>query len=369
MKATINPDQLAIALRKAERVIAQKNLIAILDNFLVDVHEDKVIITASDNDVTLSLITPLITTDTPFSFCVNAKKFAQAIYSLHDTMDIEIIKNELVCKHKKGKFSMSTFDAEEYPSQQPTDVNKEFTIPSNDLSQLLYNVSYACSQDDLRPMLKGVFLDIQSDKVTSVATDAHKLVKSDYDYNNSGEPFSLIVPQKAALVIAPLIEDTDAVIHCQMFDGSAVFAIEDTFRISFRMILAKYPNYNSVFPQGTNNVAIVNRQELQESIQRALLFANSKVGLAVLTFTPDKITITTQDIDYSRNSEEAFGCNHEGEDIKIGFNGMDLLAILNNLKKCDEVVFHMIDKAHAAVITPNATTDKTVALLMPMMYE
>lgn len=372
MKLTINPKELQKQLKKAERVIPQKSIISILDNFLIEVKDDGLLITANDTEVCMQCPATILAKDGDnVDFCVNAKKFVQVLASIKtDSVDIVVNHNthELTFIHTKGKFTMPCQQADDYPTLVAPTNTTPFYISTNELNRLITDVAFACSNDDLRPALKGVYFDFSNDSLTCVATDTHKLVKSEKALNNTEcQPF--IMPQRAINALLSITDSYDGSVEIHN-DGSVVAMICDNdCRIYFKQINGKYPNYNSVFPKGSDKQAVINATEFMESIQRVLLSASNTLPCVILDFNANTIKISARDLDFSISAEEEFACSYQGEGLRIGFNGLDLQTMISNIcSQSEGFVMHLTDKSHAAIITP-CDNSHVLSLLMPLMCE
>ena len=372
MKLTINPIETAKRIKKAERVIQGKSIYPILDNFLISVKSNCCTVTSSDGEIQLSLILPIISSDCDFDFCADAKKFSAIMSTIkYGDASIEIEKGEVLFKHKKGKIAIPCVDAKDYPLISLGEQSMSTMVDARELFTAVYGTAYACSTDDLRPQLNGVYFDFVEDGYYTVSTDTHKLVKIK-NHDKRGEQIdSFIMPNKVANIVEPLIESINDDVVVSNNGSLGEIVAKNDFRLTFKQASGKYPNYNAVFPKELKDFAIVEKNELIESLRRVLLAASQQVGCVVFKFENNEIHLSSRDLDYNTSAEEVVSCEYAGAPINIAFNGNDLLTILSNLHVSDGLfkVF-LFDSAKAIVISPNSNDDtKTQALLMPMYME
>lgn len=369
MKLSINPKEISAFLKKASRVISNKNIIAILDNYLFEVKDGCLYVTAYDNEVWLKQRLPMLSSDGNFGFCVNAAKFTQAIDSVNsDNLEIELDeKNVMCCKHKKGRFNISYNKAEDYPIVNDCK-SIGVMIDASCIHNIISNVAYAAGNDQLHVVMMGVYFDFTEAGLVGVATDAKRLVK---DYNNQTQfnpdnNKSFIMPTKAANIIKTLIgEKSDDVVEIKSSEQSASLTLDGSWKVVFKLIAGKYPNYNRVIPDDSKNVAIVNKYELLDSIQRSVIFSQTSTYLVKLNFGFNEISIECQDLDYSLSAMETIPCEHIGEDICLGLDGSMLMSTLNNIQS-DMVEFHLHDKNRPVVIKSTDKDDRCLSLVMPI---
>lgn len=368
MKLTINPKEIAPDLKKVERVISSKNIVAILSNFLLEVKNGTLNVTAFDNLVRVTTTMPIVSSDGDFSFCVDAHKFAQAIGNINsDIAEIEIVDNMMVCKHKRGKFNLSYYDGKDYPTMVLED-GKCVLIPVRDIRPSIDSVAFAVSNDDLHPTMCGVYFDCTKDGIVGVGTDARILAKySNDDGKDYSELSSIIIPLKAANVISSFMErcsDDDNIEVTSTIDVTQL-KIDSKWTISFRQINGKYPNYNAVIPQKTNNNATISRKDLIDALNSAVLFAPQKTVTIKFHFSNNKVELEAQDMDYNMSSIEEIECEYDGEEMTIGFNGLSFLSILSSMLT-DFVCVNLNTPQRAALVYPKDDVN-FLSLIMPVM--
>lgn len=370
MKLTINPNEIASTLRKAERVVSSKNLISILDNFLITVADgSKMTLTAFDNEVLVNVSLPIVSSDGGFKFCVNAKKFSQVVAGINGELTIELDGNAtLNGKHKKGKFNLSYLNGDEFPV---TEIKPEHTMlmtKVGHISNTLASVSYAVSNDALHPTLTGVYFDFNENGYTGVATDTRMMICEKVNIGDCSAMQPIIVPAKAATIIRSFIEQVNSDDDIAIYnDGSIVkIKLDERFEIVFRQINGRFPAYEKVIPTNNDKTATINRKDFLDSLARIILFAPTTSPVVRLHFTPTMVEMTTQDLDYNMSSTENVDCTYSGDDFTIGFNASSLQTILSNFQS-EDIRIMMSESNRAALIYPN--DDNVLALVMPMLVE
>lgn len=370
MKLTINPSEIASTLRKAERVVSTKNLIAILDNFLVDVKNDnKMVLTAFDNEILVNVTLPIVASDGEFKFCVNAKKFSQIIAGINGELTIELDGNStLVGKHKKGKFNLSYINGDDYPISEIKPEHKMLFTKVGIVSNVLSDVSYAVSTDALHPTLTGVYFDFKDSGFTGVATDTRMMICETINGGDYSSMPSIIIPTKAAMTIRTFIEQVNGDDDISIYNDESVvkFKLDERWEIVFRQINGRFPAYERVIPTNNDKKAVINRKDFLESLARIVLFAPTMSPVVRLHFTQTMVEMTTQDLDYNMSSTENVDCTFDGSDFTIGFNATALQTILSNFQS-DEIQVLLSEPNRAAIIHPN--DNNILALVMPMMIE
>ena len=215
--------------------------------------------------------------------------------------------------------------------------------------------------------MNGVFFDIKENKLAMVASDGHKLACGEVENVGASEDGSFILPKKPASLVKALFGNEKAEVGVEFNMRNAVFTTENS-KLICRLIEGHYPNYKSVIPNNNPNEATVNRAGILSALRRMLIFSNVNSSLVKLNFEPSRITISTQDIDFSMSATESLMCDYSGTPMSIGFKGTYLMDLLNNMEG-DEIVIRLADATRAGIIVPTKQTDgaSVLMLLMPMM--
>ncbi|MGL5013874.1 MAG: DNA polymerase III subunit beta [Bacteroidales bacterium] len=371
MKFVVSSSEFLAHLQTIGRVINSKNTIPILDSFLFTLDEDVLTIKASDSETTL--ITSMRVADAEGSgvFAIPAKMLIDPIRELPEQpLSIEVNDNnlEVFIVFQSGRYNLIGQSGETYPQlQEIKDNNLTIKMKVEELFTGVVKTLFATGADDLRPVMNGIFFDINPDSLTFVTTDSHKLVRFRNLNITSGAKTSFILPKKPAAMLKNILPKEDGEVMIQFDDRNAYFVFSN-YKMVCRLIEGRYPNYNGVIPQSSPFKLIVDRQMFISALRRVSHFANSATGLVKLQIDTNQITISARDLDFSTAAEERLTCQYDSESISIGFKSSLLIDTLSNLVS-SEVSFELTDASRAGVITPleqNSGEDH-LTLLMPMM--
>lgn len=371
MKFTINSALLSQRLLTLGRVINSKNSMPILGNFLFKVADEKVTITASDNEVYLTTSAELISQEGDLEFTINAKTIQDAIKEIPEQpmeFDVDPATLEMTIHYQNGKYTLVGESADQYPLCKPIeDDAAELTIDSQELFSSINRALFATGDDQLRPQMNGIYFDYQTSGLSIVASDGRKLACTRLFGLTAEQANNFNLPKKPAGILKNILqkEEGDVVIRFSQRNATLESA---TYLMSCRLIEGKFPNYNSVIPQNNPNLMTVNRQSLIAALRRILIFSNAGSPLVKLHIEPGRLEVSTKDNDYRRSGVESLLCDYEGVVMNIGFKGTLLVDLLNNLED-EEVIFRLADPSRAGIIVP-ATQEENqeiIMLLMPMM--
>lgn len=371
MKFDVSSTALLSRLQSVGKVIASKNSLPILDSFLFDLQGDKLTITASDAETRLVTSVDVMNAEGAGLFAVTAKILLEPLKELPEqplNFDINDDNLEINIFFENGKYNFIGQKGDAYPLQKP--LNETHTSVSMDAQTLLGGIGrsiFATADDELRPVMNGVYFDIHQENLTFVASDGHKLVRLRNLTIKSPERAAFILPKKPAnLLRSILVKETEAVMI--RFDENNAYITCPNFEMVCRLIEGRYPNYNSVIPQENPYKVTVDRISLLNALKRVSVFSNAASSLIKLHLTENQVIVSAQDIDFSTSAEEKMACQFDGTELKIGFKATYLIEILSNIAS-EDIIIELADPSRAGVIVPteNEENEELLMLLMPMM--
>ena len=372
MKFVISSSLLSQRLQTLGRVIPSKNSMPILDNFLFQVVDGKLTLTASDNEITLRTTLELVESDGNLSFAVNAKTLQDAMKEIPE-QPLEFTVNpdglEIRVDFQNGHYTLVGQNADEYPVTKGLEGEvSTLVVDAQRLHSSVSRALFAAADDPLRPVMNGVFFDYQSNGLAVVASDGRKLACSRLLDLTSDAPTSFILHKKPANILKGILQKEDGDLTIQFTKRNATFSTEN-YELSSRLIEGNFPNYNSVIPRENPNLVTVNRAALVSALRRLLIFSNAGSPLIKVHVEPSRMILSTRDSDYGRSGEESLLCEYTGNPMNIGFKGTLLMELLNNLES-EEIVFQLADPSRAGVIVPaeQPENEDVLTLLMPFLF-
>jgi len=371
MKFEVSSTQLFAQLQTLSRVIVPKQSIPILEDILFELRENVLTLTASDSEITVrtSIIVDAFEGEGKVAF--GGKLLVDTLKEFSEqplTFIVDDQNFKLVIKSENGNYSFVGVNGNEYPqiAEMPAE-SKQIQLPARLLLDGINQTIYCTADDELRPVMNGINVDMLEDRIVLVATDAHRLVRFSNMTVKSEEPASFILPKKPANLLKNVLAKEDGEVTMSFDKQTIRFEFGKTLIIC-RQIEGRFPNYNAVIPQNNQNKMIVDRQTLLNACKRVAVFSSPGTGLFKLALTENKVTITAQDIDFSTSAEEVLTCSYDGMPMAIGFKAPFLIELLGAASS-DEVMFELADPARAGLILPtdNQENEETLMLLMPML--
>jgi len=368
MKFIVSSSQLLKQLQVLGGVINSNNTLPILDNFLFEVSENQLKISASDLETTMSAVVT-IESDSSGSIAISARLLLDTLKTFPDQPLTFKTEGDSIIEisSDQGKYDMAYFGGDEFPKSVSLPSPSKTIIPSNILATAISKTIFAAGNDDLRPVMSGVFFQFSSQNLTFVATDAHKLVKYTRTDVTADKTAEFIMPKKPLNLLKGVLSGEEDV-TIEYNDANAKFTFEN-FVLICRLIDGKYPNYEAVIPKENPNKLTVDRASFQNSVRRVSIFSSKTTHQIRLKMAGTELNISAEDIDFSNKADERLNCDYQGDDMQIGFNSRFLSEMLSNLSS-NEVLIEMSLPNRAGILTPIDGTDEgeqITMLVMPVM--
>lgn len=373
MKFVVSSNTMLTRLQAVSKVIGGKPVQPILDNILLVTTNGLLYATASDKETTMEAKIELEQLEEEGQITIPAKILLDMLKEFPEqplTFDINESTNEVRIISEKGEFSVRGESAEDYPKPgTPEGENTSFETKCGLMLDGIVKSIFATANDDLRPVMNCILIEMNEDNFTFVASDAHKLVRyKRFDGRSENGQHSLILPKKPALMLKNILPKDDAPLQIAFNEKMACFVFGN-YKMTSTLVEGRFPNYNSVIPQNNPKKVIIEKKELYNSLRRVSVMANQASNLVKFELGGDKITISAQDIDYSMSGHETLNCQYEGEPIAIGFKSPFVLEILSNIES-ENVVLELSDPTRPGLFLPFENEDQEedlLMLLMPMM--
>ena len=373
MKFVVSSTELLSHLSAISKVINSKNTLPILDNYLFLLEDNRLTVTASDLESTLITSLELENTSGTGTIAVPAKRMNDTLKEFPEqplTFQIDPETFQIDIFSQNGKFSIVGQNGEDFPQQPILNESVASTINVNH-SVLLSGINktlFATADDELRPVMNGIFIELTTEDMKFVASDAHKLVRYKRFDAKADKDASFILPKKPAAILKSLLPKEDFDVKLEFDDKNAFFTLSN-YKLICRLVEGNYPSYNSVIPQNNPNKLVIDRVEFYNTVRRVSVFSNQASNLVRLKLTENQLVVSAQDVDFAISAVERLNCQYEGDDMEIGFKSTFLQEILSNLSVTD-VKVELSDPTRAGLLLPaeNENEEENVLmLLMPMM--
>ncbi|MBE9491994.1 MAG: DNA polymerase III subunit beta [Bacteroidetes bacterium] len=368
MKFIVSSSLLLKNLSALSGVLSASNTLPILDDFLFELNDETLLITASDLETTMTVTVPTSKSEEPGAVTIPAKILLDTLKTFADipvsfTIDKETLGVEISAG--EGKYKLIGHSSDEFPQAPSLEDVTLLKIKSSLLLGAFNMTIFATGTDELRPVMSGVFCELTPDNITFVATDAHKLVRYRRNDATSETSVSFILPKKPLNQLRNILPGDDSEVRMDYNQTNVVFTF-DNVKMMCRLIDGKYPNYEAVIPNENPNVLTIDRSSILNSIKRVAIFANQSTHQVRLKMSGKELILSSEDIDFYNEAKERLTCNYEGEDMEIGFNSRFIQEMLSNLNT-EQVKIKMSAPNRAGLILPVDTKNKDEDILMLVM--
>ena len=369
MKFIVSSSYLLKQLQVLGGVINSSNTLPILDNFLFELDGNKLTVSASDLETTMSAVLE-VDSESQGSIAVPAKLLLDTLKTFPEQPLTFVVEdnNTVEISSNYGKYALAYADGAEFPNTIELADPSSTTLLGDILATAISKTIFASGNDDLRPVMSGVFFQFSPENLTFVATDAHKLVKYQRQDVTATEVAEFIMPKKPLNLLKNILAGSENEVVIEYNDSNAKFTFEN-IELVCRLIDGKYPNYEAVIPKENPNRLSIDRVQLLNSVKRVSIFSNKTTHQIRLKIAGAELNISAEDLDYSNKAEERLTCDYQGDDMQIGFNSRFLMEMLNNLSS-DEISLEMSLPNRAGILTPTDGLDEgeqITMLVMPVM--
>ncbi|MEM0940758.1 MAG: DNA polymerase III subunit beta [Bacteroidota bacterium] len=370
MKFIVSSSYLLKQLSAVNGVITTNPVVPILENFLFEINDGHLTVTASD--LQTSMITELqIEAKEDGSIAIPAKILLETLRNLPEqpvTFSIDGDTYSIEINSDNGRYKLAGENATDFPKIPTVSDGYSVNVSSDVLGRAINNTIFATSNDELRPAMTGVYVKLDETNTTFVATDSHRLIRyrrvdivSDLSHN-------MIIPRKALTLLKATLPSSEITNVNVEFNASNAFFNFNQIKMICRLIDERFPDYENAIPLGHDNSIVIKKDDLLSSLKRIAIYANKTTHQVRLKITGSELMVSAEDLDFSNEANERLSCDHDGEDIEIGFNAKFLIEMLSNMDS-DEITIRLSDSSKAGLINPNEKDDEEdiLMLIMPVM--
>jgi DNA polymerase-3 subunit beta len=367
MKFIVSSTSLLKQLQAISGVLNSNNALPILDNFLFEIDKNQLRISASDLETTMTTILAVESKDTG-SIAVPAKLLLDTLKTFAEqplTFSVDDKKYGIEIISDYGKYKLTGHNGDEFPKLPNIEAASSLSIDASVLASAINKTIFATGNDELRPVMSGVYCQLSPENIIFVATDAHKLVRYRRSDAKAQSASAFILPKKPLNLLKNILSSVSGPVKVEYNNTNAFFSFENT-NLVCRLIDGKYPNYEAVIPKENPNKLTVDRVSFLSSIKRVSIFSNKTTHQVRLKIAGSELSISAEDLDFANEASERLTCQYAGEDMEIGFNSKFLAEMLSNLN-CENVNLEMSAPNRAGILLPSEKENPAEDILMLVM--
>jgi len=369
MKFIVSSSYLLGELSAISGVITTNPVVPILENFLFEINNGTLTVTASD--LQTSMVTELeVEAKENGSIAVPSRILLETLRNLPEqpvTFSIDEDSYSIEINSDNGRYKLAGENATDFPKVPTISDGTSVNIASDVLGNAISNTILATSNDELRPAMTGVYINLSDTNTTFVATDGHRLIRYRRVDIASDSPNTMIVPRKALNLLKSTLPSDNINVNVEYNVSNAFFKFGNIHMIC-RLIDERYPDYENVIPADNNNEMVIDRNEILGSLKRIAIYANKTTHQVRLKITGSELVISSEDLDFSNEANERLSCDHDGDDIEIGFNGKFLIEMLSNISS-KQISLKLSEPNKAGLLFPvdKDENEDLLMLVMPVM--
>ena len=371
MKFIVSSSALSKQLSAISGVIANNPVVPILENFLFEIEDKRLTVTASD--LQASITTELVVeAQGSASIAIPARILLETLKNLPEqpvTFSINEGTYSVEINSDNGRYRLAGENATDFPQLRLAQNGVSVDMDAKVLKKAINQTIIATSNDELRPAMSGVYMDFSEASATFVATDGHRLVR--YIRSDVGvatqQPF--IVPRKTLTMLNALLSNASQTVNIAFNDSHVYFKLANISMVS-RLVDERYPDYENVIPINNTNILTIDRVSFLSSLKRIAIYSNRTTHQIKLSIAGSELHIFAEDFDFSNEASERLTCEYEGNDMEIGFNAKFLIEMLSNLTT-EEVEMHLSEPSKAGLILPKEKEEgeDVLLLIMPVILK
>ena len=368
MKFIVSSTQLLKQVQQISGVISANTVLPILEDFLFEIQKNKLTIVATDLETVMKIQMEIEAKENG-KICIPAKILLDSLKNLPEQpLTFNIDKNYGVeITSDNGKYKVMGENPDNFPKDPVAETSNSFSMPSSALVTAINKCIFATSTDELRPAMTGIFFELSPKGITTVATDAHRLVRFSRNDVKCPEKASFVVPKKPLNLLKNVLPNTDGELTVS-YNSNHLFVKHGATELVCRLIDARFPDYKVVIPADNPYKLTVNKNDFQNALRRVSVFSNKSTNQVALTITGSELQLAAQDVDFSFEGNERMSCQYDGEDLQIAFNAKFLIEMLSAADTA-EVIIELSTPTKAGIIKPTeqAENEEILMLVMPLM--
>ena len=366
MKFSLSKSKLSSVLQSVLQVVPTKSTLPILTNILIEALDNKLKISATDLDISISGTIPCKVIKKG-AVALPAKILFEIVRELPESdLAFESTNTRIEIKVPNGSYKIATVASDDFPKLPAVNTKKELKVDGEQLVGMIRKTTFACSTDETRPALNGVLWQTKGDRMLMVATDGHRLAKvSTENKILRGMSEDIIIPPKVLNLIPKFITPDTKEVGVIFGENNIIFSVGDTVLTS-RLIEGPYPNFEQVIPPAADKKLTISKEDVGGAVRRVAILSNALTHQVKFSIDTNKLELSTSNADVGGEGHEAIDCDYAGEKMEIGYNAAYVLDILSRIEE-EEAIFEFSSPVAAGVVySPGISKDDFLCLIMPL---
>lgn len=378
---TINSKELQKAVNLAGKGIIANPIVPILECVLFEVKTDgKIILTGADANITVSTIaySQDVDIEEDQSVAVPFALLSQLLATLPSTpIEFQFFKDELpgsgkIKQYEVGldvivetdQYHIPCFEGSDYLVRPKFEAAKKLKIKSGDIGQALAMVGHLTLDDQARPALNGVFVDVEEDKISFVGLNGFYMglyeIKASFN-----ERLKFTLPNRFVKLIQSILPEEETLLNVSLTDKMVKIGHGD-WQVISSLIEEPFVAYRDALKTGFTSETRLDADELKSVLKRAMLFSNQSVNTVTLNFTGDNLFVVSEHADVNRRSSQDLRIEEPIDGFEIATNAKNMSILLSKVSGVTElkVISH---KMPIYLFPKTPEGEKLTYFIMPVM--
>lgn len=369
MKFTIKKEILLDALIKVSKAISTKNLIPVLGGIKFDLKKKKLVLTASDNDITIQTIIESnsddeFKIDSEGSIIITGKYILDIVRKLPDEyINIEVVDDlKILIYTENSEFNLNGISESEYPNVGLEESKKKIDMKAGTLKAIVNQTAFATSNEESKPVLTGINFNIVGDVLECNATDSYRLARKVVKLDKvSDENYNIVIPSRNLVEYTKILGDDEEVVELHIFNNKVLFK-NGNLKFESRLINGAYPNTSNLLPEDSMLVVSTNLNDFYNVIDRvSILTSDKEKNIVTLETQGNTLILKSSSVEIGRVEEKMTINKNNDEDIKISFSAKYMMDALKSFST-ETVDLHFVGEIKPILI--KSTEDETLTQLV-----
>ncbi|MBL8080600.1 MAG: DNA polymerase III subunit beta [Anaerolineales bacterium] len=374
MKVTLLQENLARGLSIVSRAVSPRSTLPVLSNILIASDEGRLRLSATNLELGITCWIPA-RIDEEGSTTVPSRTFSDLVNAMPSDqvqLTLDVKTQSLHVKGGASNNDIKCIDAQEFPPLPTPEMKDAVQLNVADFKEMIHQVAFAASTDEARPVLMGVLMNVEKDKVTMAAADGFRLSVRKAQLSNAvPQPINIIIPARALNELARVANDPEEPIYMVVPKqrGQVLFRVKDVEVVS-QLIDGTFPDYHQIIPRSYKSRTLVATATLLKACKQAEIFAREGSNVARLDIKESKGEMQPSEVEISATSEET-GKNEtiveatvDGGSVLIAFNVKFLREALEVIKTPNVAL--ETSAANAPGVVKPVGDDNFLHVIMPM---
>ena len=372
MKFTIKKDILLEALTKVSKAISTKNLIPVLAGIKFELKKKRLILTASDNDITIQTSIESTNEDdfkieNEGSIIIQGKYILEIVRKLDDKyINIEVIDElKILIYTDKSEFNLNGISENEYPNISLEESKKKIDITCGVLKNIIIQTAFASSNEETKPVLTGINFNIAGNILECNSTDSYRLARKVITLDKASEDnYNIVIPSHNLLEFMKILGNDDEIVELHIFNNKILFKTGN-LKFESRLINGTYPNTSNLLPDDSILIIHTNLNDLYNVIDIvSILTSDKEKNIVTLETNGDLLTLKSSSIEIGRVEEKMNINKNNDEDIKVSFSARYMMEALKSFST-DNVDLHFVGEIKPILIK-SSEDDSLTQLVLPI---